>query len=84
MELKGCQLALSDTSNTIYRVTHLGDSINSAVSDFAPFVDWQGRLHFSSMQKDDGLAKELYIGHQSKLMLKAIGRTPKHLMCLMM
>ena len=77
MELKGCQLALSDTSNTIYRVTHLGDSINSAVSDFAPFVDWQGRLHFSSMQKDDGLAKELYIGHQSKLMLKAIGQDAK-------
>ena len=70
MELKGCQLALTDTLNANYSVTHLGDSVNSSVSDFAPFVDWQGRLYFSSMQKDDGLAKETYIGHRSKLMVK--------------
>ena len=77
MELKGCQLALSDTFNTIYSVTHLGDSVNSSVSDFAPFVDWQGRLYFSSMQKDDGLAKETYIGHRSKLMVKNLSQNAK-------
>ena len=77
MELKGCQLALTDTFNTIYSVTHLGDSVNSSVSDFAPFVDWQGRLYFSSMQKDDGLAKETYIGHRSKLMVKNLSQNAK-------
>lgn len=77
MELKGSQLAISQGVNSEFNVFHLGDSINSSVSDFSPFKDKEGRFYFSSMEKDDGLAKELYIGHRSKLLIQQSGQFAK-------
>lgn len=75
MELKGSEMAKRDSFNSNYQITHLGDKVNSRESDFAPFVDEQGRLFFSTMEKDDGLAKEVYLGHRSKLMIADSGQS---------
>ena len=69
MELKGSELAKGMKANSDIAVEHLGEKINSSVSDFAPFVDHLEHLYYSSMEKDDGLANEVYIGHRSKLMV---------------
>jgi len=77
MELKGSELAKLMKDDDKLSVKHLGEEINSTVSDFAPFMDHQERLYFSSMDKDDGLANELYIGHRSKLMVAEKGEVAR-------
>lgn len=77
MELKGSELARFMKDNDEVKVEHLDDKVNSSVSDFAPFTDEQERLYFSTMDKDDGLANELYIGHRSTLMVADKGGVAK-------
>jgi len=67
MELKGSELALNSKEDNQYTIRHLDNNINTAVSDFAPFVNTKGELYYSSMDQDDGLATEVYLGHRSRL-----------------
>lgn len=77
MELKGSELARTMKDKEDVSIEHLGEEINSSVSDFAPFMDHRQSLYFSSMEKDDGLANEVYIGHHSTLMLADKGEVAR-------
>ncbi|MGC6470533.1 MAG: tetratricopeptide repeat protein [Flavobacteriales bacterium] len=77
MALKGSEFAKNLNESKEYSVVNLGDAINSSVSDFAPFVDVNGKLYFTSMEKDDGLAQETYIGHRSVIMHAEKGQIAK-------
>jgi len=56
--IKGSQLALNDTNEKEFDVIHLGEEINAAYTDMAPFLIDRDRLLFGSVRRNDLLILE--------------------------